>query len=686
MSKDLLLEIGTEEIPASFLPSALKQMKSFLQESFQKERIDFKDITTYATPRRLVLIVKGVAEESQGFEVEVIGPIKKVGFDENGKLTQAAIKFAESCGVEPSLLKLVNTKKGERLVAVKKVEGKPTKDLLKQILPELIRSITFPKSMRWEDKSFHFARPIRWIVALFGDKIVDFDFEGIRTSRITFGHRTIPDPIEIILPEYYLKELEKNFCVVDQREREQIIRNDLTRISQSLGGSYYEKEGLIDEVVNLVEYPVVLCGRFDEKYLNLPCEIIIESMCEHQRYFPVMDKEGKLLSYFLMVSNLPTRDSTEVVKGNEKVLKARLEDARFYFEEDRKKRLQDYVEEQKGVIWQEELGLLYEKTQRIEKLAQIIAAQVAPELIGDVKKAARLCKADLLTGVVSEFPTLQGIIGYHYALMDGESKEIALAIKEHYLPQSAKDSTPQTKIGAIVAIADKLDTLVGSFGIGLIPTGSEDPYGLRRQAQGIILIILEKGFDLNLKRLIGQSYELYREKIGQDINKLEAEVLEFLKSRMEWVFSNLGYPQRFIKAVSSIEIDQPYTAKQKIEAFLEFKDEAELDSLSITFKRVSNILKSAPIEIVVKEELFCEEAERELYTSYLRIKELTEEKLRRKDYLETLKVLDKLRLPVDKFFDKVMVMVEERDLRNNRLSLLYLINRLFRKLADFSKL
>ncbi|MDI6736396.1 MAG: glycine--tRNA ligase subunit beta, partial [bacterium] len=565
MNEDLLLEIGTEEIPAGYLPQALEQLKGLAQSLLEEERIVHKGIKTLGTPRRLALYVQGVALHQQDLVTEVMGPPRHVSFDAEGKHTQAAIGFAKTQGVKIEKLQTKQTHRGDYILAVKTLQGKETKEVLATLLPKIITSLTFPKSMYWQSKNLneanlYFARPIRWILALLGETKIGFELAGIKSANHTFGHRFLSkQPIKINHPGQYEEKLRENYCLVNQVKRQEMIMEAITSYCEKNRCVAPEIEELLKEVVYLVEYPSLIVGSFDKEYLQLPKEVLVAAMREHQRYFHLTDKAGKFLPNFLCIANtdpevVPANAINIIREGNERVLRARLADAAFFFVQDKKIPLEARVEQEKDRVWQEDLGTVYEKTQRVVKLAEFISSKIDKELMPKAVRAALLCKTDLSTEMVGEFPKLQGIMGYYYAVADGEDEDVANAIRQHYLPTSADGVLPQTLVSAIVSLADKIDSIVGCFSVGLIPTGSQDPYALRRQAQGIINI-LSAGFlkipstptipPLSLQELVDYSLNLLVEKatgfkpsIGFKPSKREKqtvsnEVLNFSSQRLQ---------------------------------------------------------------------------------------------------------------------------------------------------------
>ena len=592
--KELLLEIGTEEIPAGFVPQALIDLESLARKELEVNRIDFEGVKTLGTPRRLILAVESVSEKQRDVEEKKLGPSKQAAFDAEGKPTKAAIGFAKSQSVPVESLELIETEKGTYVGAVKKEPGKPTLQLLSSILPKLILSIPFQKSMKWADVPIRFVRPIHWILALFGGAVISFDVGNVRSGNMTYGHRFMdPDPISVSDFHSYLQKTRESFIIVDPVERKKRIEEMMVSVAAPVSGKVLKDEELLDEVNFLVEYPVALCGDFDREFLSLPREVVIHSMKEHQRYFPVVDDHGRLLPHFVFVSNIAARDSKVVVKGNERVLKARLSDAAYFFHDDLKIPLEKRVEELKKVVFQTKLGTSYEKVMRFRQLALFICERIDPKLQELVEKASFLCKADLVTGMVGEFPKLQGIVGREYARLSGEKPEVAEAIYEHYLPGFAGDRLPSSPVGDIVSMADRLDTIVGCFGVGLVPTGTADPFGLRRHALGIIRIILEKEYPLSLVGLIEESGNLLKEKMDRSFSEVRQEVLDFFRVRYQNFLLDKGYPFDVIETAISTSFDELLDVQHRIDALREAKEWQDFQSIVIGFKRAMNILKGA---------------------------------------------------------------------------------------------
>jgi len=685
--KELLLEIGTEEIPAGFVPQALMDLETLSKKELETNRIDFKGMKTLGTPRRLVLVIDSVAEKQRDEETKKIGPSKQAAFDASGKPTKAAIGFAKGQSVPVESLTLIQTEKGDYICAIKKEQGKPTFEILSTMLPKWILSIPFQKSMKWADVSIRFVRPIHWILALFGGEIIPFEVGNIRSENVTYGHRFMHSgPISIKDFHSYLQKTEEAFVIVDPVERKKRIEDEMIREGARVSGRVLKDEDLLNEVNFLVEYPVALCGTFDNRFLSLPREILIHSMKEHQRYFPLVEEHGILLPHFVCISNVNPKSREVVVKGNEKVLKARLSDAAFFFGDDLKIPLEKRVEQLKKVVFQAKLGTSYEKVMRFKQLALWMAERIDLRLREAVERTSLLSKADLVTGMVGEFPKLQGIVGREYARLAGEKPEVAEAIYEHYLPAFAGDRLPSGPIGDIVSIADKMDTIVGCFGVGLVPTGTADPFGLRRQALGIIRIILEKRHSISLIGLIEESEKQLKEKIERPLDEVKEGVLDFFRVRYQNLLLDKEYPFDVTEAALSISFDELLDVQDRIDALKKARQWKDFESIVIAFKRAINILKGSPSKREINPSLFLEAAERNLYQSFLKAKERIDLHLNKKDYSSALLEMTQMKKPIDEFFDGVMVMVEDELIRNNRLALLDEIGKLFLRIADFSKL
>ena len=699
MSKTLLVEIVSEEIPAGYIAPALEAMAALMDRKLSQARIESAGRgETFGTPRRLTLMVRDVAEQQASITKEVVGPPKTVAFDAEGRPTKAAEGFAKSQGVSVKRLTVKTTAKGE-YVCVKKLErGQASWRLLQTIIPEVIIAIPFPKSMRCADLGLTFARPIHSILALLGDRIIPFKMENIKSGRRTTGHRFMrPRTIAIADFSEYVAALRSAFVVVDIAERENMIQEGIAKSARKLGGKVVSDHDLLETVTHLVEYPAVSAGTFDKAFLKLPREVLITAMREHQKYFAVVGSDDQLLPYFIAVNNTPAEDMNVVTSGHERVLRARLEDARFFFETDAKTSPHEMVERLKGVLFQARLGTMLDKISRVQRLAEYLAELTAPELKPTVSRAAWLCKSDLTTQMVNEFPKLQGVMGRIYAARSGEAGSVAQAIEEHYLPAYAGGPIPETPAGAVLSIADKLDTICGCFGIGLMPSGTSDPYALRRQAVGVIQIMLARAFNLSLKELIRKALQLLDDKISEGTEEIAQKVLTFFQYRMGHLLADEGFSKDVIAAVVSASMDDIPAVRKRTEALESLKAKPDFEPLAIAFKRVVNIIKQAKQRGDIAPEpgrrqtkadpsLFHESCEQDLYNALQEVRRAISEDLKRGDFDRALLTVASLKQPVDAFFDGVMVLTEDQSLKQNRLALLGEIADLFAVFADFSRI
>ncbi len=686
MAKEIFLEIGTEEIPAGFLPKAMADMERMIRKELDDARLTFGEVRTFATPRRLALAVADVEEDQPTLRTEAMGPAKHIAYDAEGKPTKAALGFARGQGVDVADLKLVKTDKGEYLFVEKEVPGRPTAELLTEILPRLVAGITFKKSMRWKDLDVRFARPMHWIVALYGGAVVPFVHGNLSSGDTSRGHRFMaPQGFSVSSCADWLAKCKQHCVTADQSERKATIRAQVEATALEAGGRAGLDEGLLEEVSFLVEDPTPLCGTFEEKYLQLPRELLVTSMRSHQRYFTVEDAQGKLLNKFITVSNTRPEDPTVVIKGNQKVIRARLSDAMFFWEEDQKVRLESHLEDLKNVIYQAKLGTSFEKVERFTQIACSLAERFEPTAVALTERAAKLAKCDLETKMVYEFPELQGIMGREYSRIEGEDPRVSTAIFEHYLPTEAGGTLPSDNLGAFVSLADKIDTICGCFGVGLVPTGSADPYALRRSAIGILNIILERGYAVSIPELVAQSLALLGAKLTRPQAEVQADVVEFIRLRLVNMLTARGFAGDVVEAVLSARFDVPQDALARIEALAALKGAADFEPLAVAFKRAGNIIKGG-VDVPVEKALFEADCERQLAAALERVRKVVAGQVARADYAAALQEIASLRPAVDAFFDGVMVMAEDDKIRTNRLALLTQLAGLFADIADFSRI
>ncbi len=672
MSK-YLLEIGVEEMPSRFVESTLSQMRELAEAFLNEEKLGYSSLKLLATPRRLVLLIDELAPGQEDIDIEVKGPAKKISFDENGNPTKPLEGFMKSQGITVNDLEYRELKGVEYVYGKVHKNGETSEEILKREIPNLVKSIHFGKSMRWGGKNLRFARPIRWIVSMKDSEVVEFDLEGIPVGNITRGHRFLgSSSIEIDHVDNFEKLLEENYVILDQKKREEAIVYGSKRLAKSLGGEIKEDPDLLEELVYIVEYPTPIVGRIKDEYLELPSIVITTPMREHLRYIPVYDSENSLLPYFITIRN-GTEDHKEIViEGNEKVLGARLEDAKFFYEEDSKKKLGDYVENLKDIVFQEKLGTMYDKEVRLEKLTGSIGRllEVANKTLDDLSTASLLSKADLTTKMVQEFTELQGQMGAIYALNSGEKDIIAQAIFEQYLPRFAGDELPKSTTGSILAIADKLDTITGLFAIGLIPTGSQDPFGLRRNALGIINIILNKKWDIYISDIVDSSLYTYVDNnaLTFDYEKVKASIMEFIHGRIKNMLLDRG--NRYDIVDSIMELDKPLLKLFEIADKLDLYFKEDRSEFIDAFGRVHNILVKNSTDVEFREELLTEETEKSLYSALVKVEPEFRDSLDRGEFIEGLEILSTLVTPINDFFENTMVMAEDEDVKNNRLALL----------------
>ena len=680
MSKDLLLEIGTEEVPAHVMPHLLVDLKRLAGDMFAERRLAYESLRTIGTPRRAALLVTGLAERQEDVSTETRGPSVAIAFDAEGNPTKAGAGFARGQGVEPSEL----IQRDGYVYAAVHEKGAETAQLLAELLPELIRAIPLPNSMRWGDLDFRFIRPIRWIVALYGTEVVPFTLANVTSGNTSRGHRTLaPQEFVIASPADYEAACEKAYIIVDQERRRTMITEQINEVAKSCGGTAEITPDLLEEVLYLVEYPTALSGTFEEKYLALPAETVITPMRDHQRYFPVKAADGSLLPVFITVRNGGREHLDVVAHGNERVLRARLADAQFFFDEDRKKSLAEHREKLKTVVFQQGLGSMYEKTERLMGLVTAIVEELAPDeaayeaMEPDARRAAELSKADLVTGMVTEFTELQGIMGREYALLDGEKPEVARAIDEQYMPRFAGDELPQSDLGFALSVADKIDNIVGTFSRGKIPTGSQDPFALRRQALGLVLMLIEHESGLLLSDLVEEASDLYDLDVSL-CQKMQVYVADFIRLRLKNVLTERGVRYDVQEAVLT---DVDFVADVPVRAaYVERLIASDgADALVQSFVRVGNIARMTETGIV-DPALFVAQEEGALHSAYERAV------VARSEGADTLPAEQELARAIDAFFDAVMVMDKDERIKKNRLTLLKVIDNYLLYTADYSKI
>lgn len=688
MSRTLFLEIGTEEMPARFVVGACEQLQEKVEKWLNTNRISYGEVMSYETPRRFAVMIKEVQEQQADRNEELRGPAKKIAVDENGAWTKAALGFARGKGLAPEDLYLKEAGGVEYVFARKHQAGQPTADLLPQ-LTDIITGLSFPKNMRWGAHELRFVRPIRWMVALFGSEIIPLEIAGVQAGRETQGHRFLGQSAQIKKPEDYVSTLAEQYVLADPAERKQRIIAQIKELEAANGWSVPIDEGLLDEVVHLVEYPTALFGSFEEEYLEIPQEVLVTSMREHQRYFPVQNENGELLPHFVTVRNGNDRDIEMVARGNEKVLRARLSDARFFYQEDQKLQITDALARLENVVFHEELGTIGDKIHRIQQVAAAISksVQLSAEEMDKLARAAAISKFDLVSQMVYEFPELQGIMGERYARLAGEDETVARAIFEHYLPRFAGDILPATNEGAVLSIADKLDTIVGCFAIGIIPTGSQDPYALRRQASGIVQILLDKKLSISLDELFDAALIILDSKslLKRSKDEIKRDLREFFTLRLKNMLQEQHVRYDVIDAILSADASHVKEVVDRAHALMHAVADESFKSIVESFNRVNNLgQKAASTE--VDESAFETEAERTLWNAFTQVKQDAAALLEEKAFDKALSRMAELKPAIDTFFDHVMVMVEDEKVKRNRLAMLASIAAFVYQVADFSKI
>ncbi len=688
----LLIEIGTEEIPAGYIIPALNAFKKNIIAAFDKNRINHGSAQIFGTPRRLALMVEDLAEQQNPKVSTITGPPEKIGYDENNNPTIAAEKFAAKAGIDLDQIWVEETKKGRYLTAVIEEKCESTISILENMLEKQILSIPFPKSMRWGSLSISFARPIISLLGLFGDKKINFKVGNIKSGSIIFGHQFMnPGEYEVDCADNYTKVVESVGVIPDIDKRKKVLIEAIETCVKEYNSQLLKDDDLMNIVNNLVEYPLPIVGRFDEEFLEVPDEVLITAMREHQKCFALTDEKGNLKPLFIAVNNTNVRDMALVTHGHEKVLRARLSDAKFFYEQDCKSSLDEFRDRLKNVTFQEKLGSVYDKTLRIGKLCQYLVEESSYDdkktLKLDVVRASQICKADLVSQVVIEFTKLQGVIGRAYALNAGEKHDIAYAVEQHYRPVYSGGKLPETPTASILAIADKLDTICGCFSIGLIPTGGADPYALRRQGIGIIQIMLEENLTFSFNLMIDQGLEPFIDDKNK-LKKVSLKIREFFQNRMVNILIDKQFSREAVNSALSASFDNLPDVVLRDKALDFLRKEPDFEPLAITFKRVENIIKKAgTIEnISVNESLFEDACEKQLFEAVNEASQSINASIKEGHYDKALSTIATLRPKVDTFFDDVMVMVEDNKLKQNRIALLSLISELFKNIANFSML
>ena len=687
MSKDLLIELGTEELP----PRALKELSdAFTQgivDGLTQAGFEIGEVQSYATPRRLAVLIKDMPASQPDRDIERKGPNLKAAYDADGNPTKAVEGFARSCGVSVDDLEQEETDKGTWLVFKAKEEGKPVSELLQKIIEQSLAKLPIPKRMRWGDSDAEFVRPVHWLVLLHGSDVIDAEIFGVKSSRETFGHRFHANGLlSLHDASSYAEQLRSDaFVLADMEERKNVIREQVKKEAADLGGQVVVDEDLLQEVAGLVEWPVAVVGDFDAEFLDVPSEALIKTMQDNQKYFAVLDNDGNIKPHFITISNIDSKTPEKVKAGNERVIRPRFADAAFFWNQDKKQPLDAFLLRLDQVVFQAKLGTLGEKCQRVAKLSESIAKQLAAE-VEPASRAALLSKCDLMSDMVGEFPSLQGVMGRYYAIASGEDDAVATAIEEQYLPRHASDDLPATAAGQIVAISDRIDTLVGIFAIGQKPTGVKDPYALRRASIAVLRILIECQLDLDLEILIAEAAKLLSDKV--DAEKAKTEVFDFMLERLRAYYLDRDVLVDVFDAVSALRPSRPLDFDKRIKAVSAFRALAEAESLAAANKRVGNILKKSATEVAgtVNISLFEEEAEKTLYGELSSLKADVESLFDEGDYEQALRRLSSLREPVDAFFDSVMVMADDEVIKNNRIALLAQMSALFMRAADLSRL
>jgi len=682
--KDLLLEIGLEEMPARFVTSSMNSLKEKVEAWLNVKQLKYSAVEAFSTPRRLAVLVSQLDEAQKDIEEEAKGPAKKIALDEKGEWSKAAIGFTRGnkASVEDIYFKEIN---GVEYVHVKKfIKGQATIDLLPE-LKDIILSLSFPKNMRWANNDLRYIRPIKWIAALFGDKVIPFSITGVETDRKSNGHRFLGEEISFTAPNEYKEALLGQFVIVNPEERKAAILSQIKKIEEENDWVIPIDADLLEEVNNLVEYPTALYGKFEESFLELPTEVLITSMKEHQRYFPVKSKDNELLPFFITVRNGDHNHLDKVAKGNEKVLRARLADAAFFYKEDQKQDIEKLLLKLQSIVYHEEIGTLSEKVARVQSLTNNIAEKLSfsAEEKTNADRAAQISKFDLVTNMVYEFPELQGLMGEKYAGQKGEAAAVAKAINEHYMPRHADDDTASSNEGAALAIAEKLDTIVSFFAIGMIPTGSQDPYALRRQATGVVQTLMDKGWNLTVEELVGLALENVKDIAKTPEHELLKNIIDFFKARIKHILQEEGIRYDLIDAVLGDELGSPASLLRKANVLDSHKEDAGFKNGIEALARVINISKKAESNGQVDPSLFENDEERNLFNAVQSVKEKLTADTDEETYFQ---LLTSLETTIASYFDNTMVMADNPSLKENRLNQMTELADVIKKFAYVSEI
>lgn len=689
MAKNLLLEIGLEEMPAHVVWPSIKQLEEKVSKFLAENSLTFESIETFSTPRRLAIRVTNIPDRQEDVQEEVKGPAKKIALDAEGNWSKAAEGFVRGQGLTTDAITFREVNGVEYVYVTKYIHGKESKEVLTGLL-DVVKSMNFPTMMHWGDTMFEYVRPIHWIIALLDEEVIPFELLDVQTGRITEGHRFLGDQVALANPSEYEAKLEEQFVIADARKRQQMIVNQIEEIAEKNKWVIDIDPDLLEEVTNLVEYPTAFVGDFEERFLSVPEEVLVTSMKEHQRYFEIRNQAGMLLPHFISVRNGNSVKLDNVIKGNQKVLAARLEDGEFFFEEDKKLSIEDCVEKLKNVTFHEKIGSMYKKMQRVGLISQVIGKRVglSEEELTDLKRASEIYKFDLVTNMVNEFPELQGIMGEKYALLKGEKPAVATAIREHYMPISSEGDLPKTAIGAVLAIADKIDSVLGFFAVGMIPSGSNDPYALRRQTYGIVRIVEAQGWTFPFTDMQGAIVDAVNEDVldyGIHFNRDQKEFIEFFKGRIRQRLQIYNVRHDIIDAVLDSHQDDLVQVFKTAQIFDEHLTDEHFKEAMEALTRVINLTKKMEPDVItykVDPKLFENETEEELYVA---VKE-AEDQFANQSMAENYQTLTNLRPVIERYFNETMIMVEDEKVRDNRLNQLAIITRMTNALASIDKI